>query len=237
MQKYLNNNQISAFYHDKFVTQQLDHFKRLAYLKLPDGSTVVDVGGGCGHFAIAIAKCLKVPVRLIDMDPESVKFAKTFGINAIEGDALCPEKNDTDGIICFNLILHHLVGDTEKKTRSLQSKALLSWKNTRAKLFINEYIYESWFNDISGKLIYQITKNKLVSNICKLISKIAPSLRANTFGVGVRFRSSDEWCQIFNEIGYNVVDRIRGNEEPISWPRRILLIKEIRRDSFLLSES
>jgi hypothetical protein len=61
-----------------------------------------------------------------------------------------------------------------------------------------------------------------------------PSLKANTFGVGVRFRSGNEWTKIFDNSGFVVEAELKGEEEFISLPRRLLLIKSIRRDSFLL---
>jgi hypothetical protein len=56
----------------------------------------------------------------------------------------------------------------------------------------------------------------------------------NTFGVGVRFRSHDEWLEIFTALGLEVLGTVRGAEEVVSLPRRMLLIKSCRRDSFLL---
>jgi hypothetical protein len=137
--------------------------------------------------------------------------------------------------VCFNLILHHLVGSSEKETLDFQMRAVTAWKNESVKIFVNEYIYESWIKNFSGWLIYQITKNKFLSAIGNSISKFVPSLKANTFGVGVRFRSNSEWIDIFKNAGFIVEKEIKGDNELISLPRRILLIKEIRRDSFLLA--
>ncbi len=114
-------------------------------------------------------------------------------------------------------------------------RAVTAWKNESVKIFVNEYIYESWIKNFSGWLIYQITKNKFLSAIGNSISKFVPSLKANTFGVGVRFRSNSEWIDIFKNAGFIVEKEIKGDNELISLPRRILLIKEIRRDSFLLA--
>lgn len=235
MQKILNAEQVAAFYHDGFVQQQVAHFKTIPSRNLPANRVVLDVGGGCGYFASAISKELNVPVRVIDMDPVSVNAAKELGIDAVVGDALFPNKYGDEGIACYNLILHHLVSGSEKDTLVLQGKAISVWRGNGEKVFVNEYIYESWFGDVSGWLIYQITKSSVLSALGRLVSKLLPSLRANTFGVGVRFRSNGEWRKIFTEIGFKVVDEIKGEKEFISLPRRLLLIKEIRRDSFLLS--
>ena len=64
---------------------------------------------------------------------------------------------------------------------------------------------------------------------------MVPSLRANTFGVGVRFRAADEWSKLFRQAGYEVVASQRGSDERVSLGRRMLLIKSCRRDSFVLA--
>ena len=35
-------------------------------------------------------------------------------------------------------------------------------------------------------------------------SIVVPSLKANTFGVGVRFRAHGEWLRVFESAGYDV---------------------------------
>jgi hypothetical protein len=151
------------------------------------------------------------------------------------GDALHLNKQGDEGIVCFNLILHHLVANTEATTKQLQSNAIVGWKGDGVKVFVNEYIYESWFAGFSGWLIYQITKNRILSLLGRAISQFVPSLRANTFGVGVRFRSRNEWHRMFEKAGFRLVGEVQGENEFISFPRRLLLIREIRRDSFLLT--
>jgi hypothetical protein len=238
MQKILNADQISEFYHDGFVQQQMEHFKKLiTHCKTLTGRVVTDIGGGCGYFAQVVHRELGIAVRVVDMDPVSIQSAKKMGLEANFGDALNPDKHGDEAVVCFNLILHHLVGKSESDTAALQRRALVSWHNTDALIFINEYIYESWISNFSGWLIYQITKNNILSGLAKSISYFLPSLRANTFGVGVRFRSDKEWRDFFINSGFKIVDEVKGNDELISLPRRLLLIKKIRRNSFLLESA
>jgi hypothetical protein len=112
---------------------------------------------------------------------------------------------------------------------------LANWHQKDLLIFVNEYIYESFFlNNISGWLIYQITSSTILSKIGYFVSKFMPSLQANTFGVGVRFRSHSEWVKLFNSLGFDVIATSLGKQEGISLPRRMLLIKNCRRDSFVL---
>lgn len=77
-------------------------------------------------------------------------------------------------------------------------------------------------------------KSPLLSLIGSVISKLIPSLRANTFGVGVRFRNREEWIRVFDSAGYIVKSSSLGQSELVSFARKYLLIRQIRRDSFLL---
>lgn len=233
-QKILSNEQVEAFYHDEFVEDQVRHFVSLVGATTGKSRTVIDVGGGCGFFAKRLAHCTGRTVRVLDLDPASIEACRRSGIEASRGDALKPEMLGDEEIVSFNLILHHLVGSSERVTLELQRKALALWRPHVRAVFVNEYIYESYFRNLSGWLIFQITRSGVLSAIGRIAAVIAPSLKANTFGVGVRFRAHGEWLQVFAQAGYDVQSRVVGDNEPVSLPRRLLLIRHIRRDSFLL---
>lgn len=237
-QRELDQKQIENLYTEVFAPRQVEHFLKLSEkIHLDKGKTIVDIGGGCGYFAKLLNNKTGMKVRVIDNDTNSIERCKSHnmeGVDALIGDALAPPIKNDEEIACFNLVLHHLVASTEEETKKLQMKALDSWKNQVKYIFIDEYIYDSMINNFSGRLIYEITKNKILSKICLFISKIMPSLKANTFGTGVRFRSHNEWISLFEKSGYDVVSKIRGKKDITSLPQRLLLIREMRKDSFLL---
>lgn len=238
MQVKLNEHQIEAFYHDEFVVSQVRNFQTLLERNRVSSNFIVDVGGGVGFFSSALLSSNPATkIRVIDTDAKSIELAQGKGLEALQGDALQPPIIGDEDIACFNLILHHLVASTEEDTLELQSRALLAWKDQVKWVFIDEYIYDSFVGDLSGRLIYFITRSKVLSRIGKIVSHFIPSLNANTFGVGVRFRSQQEWCDLFSKLGFEVVDTIRGTEEHVSLPRRFLLIQSCRRDSFLLKSA
>lgn len=235
----LDKEQIEAFYVDVFATDQAEQFARLTSAA-KNLSLVVDIGGGCGYFARELNLKTGLRVRVVDMDPGSLDKCRSHNSESIEaelGDALSPTIRNDEDVVCFNLILHHLIGRDERETREIQKNALRFWLHTAQFVFVNEYIYESFIGHLSGRIIFDITRSRLLSRIGGLISRIIPSLRANTFGVGVRFRANKEWLTLFAEAGYDVTSWTRGHSEPISLARRVLLIKEIRRDSFLLKRA
>ncbi len=210
MQKTLSSEQVEAFYHDEFVADQVRHFVLLLGDKAKHNN-VVDMGGGCGFFAQQLAGLTGYKTRVIDMDPASIAACHKVGIDATLGDAIHPQITGQDDIVCFNLILHHLVANSDRNTLALQMQALGVWHQHAKAIFVNEYIYESYLSNTSGWLIFQITKSKFLSAIGKFISKMVPSLKANTFGVGVRFRAHNEWRQVFEAVGFTVKAVAQGN--------------------------
>lgn len=233
VQKILATEQIEAFYHDQFVEDQARHFVSL-YGTSAGSRNVIDMGGGCGFFAKRLKRHACYKVQVIDMDLVSVNACHDAGIDARQGDALTPKISGDENIVSFNLILHHLVGATDSDTLALQTRALAVWQPYIQSVFVNEYIYESYLGNFSGWVIFRITKSAVLSWFGRVVSTVVPSLKANTFGVGVRFRSSAEWHRVFESAGYVVKSSVYGANENVSLPRRLLLIKHIRRDSFML---
>ena len=232
-QRHLAPSQTAEFYHDRFVTDQVAAFLRLM-AEWP-AALVADVGGGCGYFARALQGASGWRVRVLDLDAPSVQACHQHGIDAAVADALLPPVRGDEAAATFNLVLHHLVGRSESETRRLQVCALRAWRDQVPRLCVHEYIYESGrFGGLSGALIYAITSSRLLSSIGQAIARWVPSLRANTFGVGVRFRTAAEWQVLFGEAGWRIDARVVGPDEPISLARRLLFIRSCRRDSFLL---
>lgn len=231
----LSQSQIEAFYVDVFAESQVNDLLNMASITKKN---VVDVGGGVGYFAQELQSKTDCRVRVIDSDVTSIGKVialDNINIEAEIGDALNPKVKGNEDFVCFNLILHHLIAKSEKRTRELQKKALISWENTGATIFVNEYIYESYIGNLSGRLIYKITSSKFLSAIGAVIGRINPSLKANTLRVGVRFRANREWIKLFDECGFKVLSMTYGKVEPTPIALRLLLlIKNVRRDSFLL---
>lgn len=232
-QKTLSAEQVAEFYHDVFVQDQARDFEALA-APLAGKGVVVDIGGGVGYFAERVHAELGNPVRVIDMDPESVARCEARAVPAQVGDALNPPVAGDEACVCFNLILHHLVAEDEERTRGLQIGALKAWRDHGTPIFVNEYIYESYVGTMSGRLIYAITSSRLLSAAAAFAARFVPVFRANTFGVGVRFRSHEEWLKLFREAGFTAEAVRVGADEDVKPPLRLLLIKAIRRDSFIL---
>lgn len=237
-QNRLSENQVEAFLKTEFEEDQISHFESLLDSQEFDiQGVIVDVGGGVGHFAKLLSEKRGSRVRVLDIDESSIDLLNETSTNRVEAlvaGALNPPIFGDERVVTINLVLHHLVGRSERATREMQEGALKAWRGKADYIFVYEYIYESFLGNLSGRLIYSITSSKILSAIASFVGRFLRSLRANTFGVGVRFRANSEWIQIFEQCGFEVVGLRQGPSEPIPLPRRALLISEIRRDSFLL---
>jgi hypothetical protein len=229
---------LEAYYSDALTEVQVRHFMELSEpIRRERTLQVADLGGGFGHFAHRVQELGGARVRVIDTDPTSVEACRERGLgDARLGDALSPPILGDEDVASFNLILHHLVGDGLAGTRRMQARALAAWKGHAEYVFINEYVYESpLYSDFAGKFTYVVTSNKLLSKLASAISRLHlfRALRANTFGVGVRFRSDASWRGLFKACGYEVVGFAAGPHERMPLARR-LFARRKRRDSYLL---
>ena len=235
MQKKLKEKQIESFYKYWGDETQCNHFLYLLPKStLGTDNVIVDIGGGVGFFADSVRKLIDAEIRVLDADPIAIKTCLDKGINAYLDNALKPTYHGDEDVVCFNLILHHLIGDDECSTLNLQIQAIKVWSDHCKFIFVNEYSYDSYIKNLSGRLIYLITSNKLLSIIASFISRFVPSLRANTFGVGVRFRGGDEWVKLFEQSGFRVISKVKGEQKDIPFPRRLLFVKNFSQDSWLL---
>lgn len=233
-QRVLKTEQVEEFYHDHFVTTQVRDFVDLLAEAGVPAQKVVDIGGGCGFFAEALARKTGLNVQVVDMDPGSVAACAKKNVPAEIGDALNPAQRGDEDIVSFNLILHHLIAASHAETEALQKRAVAIWQHKAKAVFVNEYIYDSYVRNLSGWLIYRITSSQLLSALGQAVAKFVPSLRANTFGTGVRFRANQEWIDLFDGLGFRIAAYRRGHEENVSLARRMLMIKSCRRDSYFL---
>src|SRR5260221_4631526 len=129
MQVTLSKDQLQAFYHDEFVEDQVRHFVTLLGEHATSHKVIEDVGGGCGLFAKRLAQVTGSKVKVIDTDPTAIEACRQAGIEAHEGDAIRPPVGGNEDIVTLNLILHHLVGRSEKITYELQCSALSAWSS------------------------------------------------------------------------------------------------------------
>ena len=83
----LSPQQLEAFYTDKVAEAQAVTFAEM----VPRGlGLLVDVGGGCGHFAERVRAMMGRPVLVLDTDQAAVAEAVRRNVPAEIGDAVNP---------------------------------------------------------------------------------------------------------------------------------------------------
>lgn len=135
--------------------------------------------GGIGKFASVIAEnvegCTIVVIDNSDLVNES--FVDDDNAALVKSDWLEYKSESKFDFIIFKTVLHHFIKSSELKTRNAQVQGLLKAAELLKDdgiLSVGENFYESAFRlgDLSGRLIYEITK-------LTLIEKIARKLGAN----------------------------------------------------------
>lgn len=247
-QRVLSEEATEAFDHGWLFPAQVEHFAELSRFGRDEAFRLLDVGGGSGLFAEALRERFpRCSVTILDLSAKSIAKAEGRGITAVLGSILDPPPElsaERFDVVVFNMILHHLVGDSDEATERNQKQALRVARgllNKGGRVIFNEYCYSGFVRDgLSGRLIYEITSSKALADVIGFVGRLFPNhLAANTVGVGVRFRPLCEWTRIGVESGLVLERTIDGPSDTPSFVRRILLlIREVRRSSaaFVLQE-
>jgi 2-polyprenyl-3-methyl-5-hydroxy-6-metoxy-1,4-benzoquinol methylase len=180
--------------------------------------SILDLGGGNGRFLDELLErfpnsngvLLDVSDALLTQNkPHSRKQLMKASVDQIP--ALLHRKFD---LITINWLLHHLVGQTYRKSHhnaiSLldQCKDLL---NERGMIIVTENMFDGVLQtNVPSWLIYSITSVRT-----PWFAKIARRF-FNTAGVGVCFNSRNAWRRIFREAQLAICDEHQG----IVWQKR-----------------
>ncbi len=187
---------------------------------------VLDVGGGIGSVGRVLADSSNgVEVDVVDNSSLAAKhFLRHAKLRLVYADFLDVRSDRKYDAIIFRTVLHHIIGDSSRKTFALQHEAICKAKDMLhddGRLLIIENFYDPVISkDISGELIFQCTKLKSLAPLFR-------RLGANTAGEGVRFRSLKSWLDMFRmhrlELTGDIVMEKWNSPLPI-WQRLPLLL-------------
>ena len=211
----LDDQQVESFDTEYVDDARWRPFNTLINRDFPDGEfSFLDVGGGNGVFADRLLAEYPKATGTV-LDNSEVLLARNVAnprkqtiCSSAENVANLGRKYD---LICINWVLHHLVGDSYRKSRQNQLatlQALRGLLTERGRVSIYENNYHGWlFQDLPGRMIFELTSSKLLSPI---VGKIG----ANTAGVGVCFLSQRQWVDTVSKAGYELLEFV----EPDNWP-------------------
>jgi len=200
---------------------------------------ILDVGGGNGRFVD----------KLLKLYPKAQACVLDYADTMLEKNRLDARKTTQQGtatqldtlfigqkfdLITINMLLHHLVGDNEPTTRNNVLASLVCARKILApegRVVVYEQVYNGSILSIEpGKIIYRLTQIR-----APWISRLLKKFGANTAGVGVRFRSVQEWQDLFDEAGYALESHSWIlPDQPSLLRRTVLNIKQVGSYVFVL---
>ena len=230
-QRILRRDALDVFHGEGQFALQIEHFKECYNYDRDSNFTLLDVGGGVGYFVLALQQEFpNMRATILDLDESAISKAKSNGLDAVVGSVLKPPPSihlQKFDIVCFNEVLHHIIAASDRNTCKLQQLALLRAKGLASQagsIFINELCYEGKvFSDSSSAIIFHLLTNPLLSKIVASISAFVPSLKANTVGVGIRFRPYGGWVRLIESAGFQLSKKCEGAVEKPSFAKRLLL--------------
>ena len=208
---------LSADQLESFNTEYVNGDLWIAIVKLIDEHfgankfTFLDIGGGNGVFTDRVleqypqseAVLLDNASNLIEINKKNPR--KTIIMDSVENIEKYLNTYSFD-IVFINWVLHHLVSNTYKDTRSniINTLTVIKLSGKVRYLSIFENMYNGiFFDTLPSKLIYQMTSLQSIKFLTK-------KMGANTAGIGVSFLSRKMWVYIFNSIfgnsNLNIID-------------------------------
>lgn len=241
----LADSQLQTFADTDFVTEKLfEGMAEAAQRDFPDGRfRFLDVGGGCGYFAdrllarfpSANGAVLDNSQLLLSQNAPDERKALILA-SATEIEQKFNERRFD--IVFFNLALHHFVGGSYAKTRSLQRGAIEQARAVLApggRIAVTENLFDGIVADnLPGFIIYVITSSAV-------LAPVVHRLGANTAGIGVCFLSARAWRREFHGLQLRetafVGEEWRECEPWKEFRLRLLGVRRVTRGIFWLADS
>jgi len=204
--KQLEDSQLETFDTEYVNEQRWKIVKEQINKDFPEGDfSFLDIGGGNGLFADKLlanyphsrGTVLDNSQLLLNKNLTNTK--KTLVCDSVENLDKLNQKYD---LICFNWLLHHLVGNSYLATRkniSFALDAVVPLLTPRGRVSIFENMYNGLIIDgLPSRLIFNLTSNKTIAGFTK-------KMGANTAGIGVCFLSQKQWVEQLNHTSLNLL--------------------------------
>jgi O-methyltransferase domain len=237
--KQLDDSQLEAFDAEYMDDKRWNIIKNQIDKDFPTGDfTFLDVGGGNGVFADLLlnyypkSKGTVLDNAQVLLDKNQINPRKTIICDSVENLNSIETKYD---LICFNWLLHHLVGNSYSETRRNMATAInavIPLLSPHGKVSIFENMYNGLAIDgLPSRIIFTLTSSKAIAGIIK-------KMGANTAGVGVCFLSQQQWIETINKTELKLLQYTDDDKWPIPLKWQVFLhVGSIRCGNFWLTDS
>ena len=223
--KQLDDDQLEGFDWEFIDSEKRQAIFTQINRDFPSGEfSFIDIGGGNGSFTDRVLNAFPKSKGLVIDNSEMLlsknepRAGKSVLCESVENlENVLTEKYD---IVFFNLILHHLVGDSYSASRQFQRKELeqaIRVLDDRGRISVFENVYDgSVIDSVPSHMIFNLTVSKPLK---KLVSKLG----ANTAGVGVCFLSKRQWEAELSGVGLQVTNYSNHREFEINKLKKTVL--------------
>lgn len=237
--KQLEDSQLKTFDTEYVDEKRWKIIKAQIDKDFPDGDfSFLDVGGGNGVFADRLLEYYpKSRGAVLDnsqllLNKNVTNARKTIICDSVENLSKLKTKYD---LICFNWLLHHLIGNSYQDTRQNISTAIstvIPLLTDRGRVSIFENMYNGLVVDgLPSILIFILTSSKAIAGFIK-------KMGANTAGVGVCFLSQKQWVRVLEKTSLNLLKYSDDDKWSISLKVKVFLhVGNIRCGHFWLVDS
>jgi ubiquinone/menaquinone biosynthesis C-methylase UbiE len=192
---------------------------------------ILDIGGASGHFAIALYKKFEknnCKVFVVDTTRYSTWDEEESKVEFIESSADNLKKlfkENTFDIVFANLVFHHFVKSTWKKSLEGMHEIMnqIAFIMKKGGYFlVSDHFYNGFLWDkATNRIVYTLTTCSL-SPIIKLCKKMG----AESAGIGVCFLSEKMWYDLFSRASIEVERVHYGVELGMKWYKKLLLCRK-----------
>jgi Methyltransferase domain len=237
--KQLEDSQLKTFDTEYIEENRWKIIKEQIDKDFPDGDfSFLDVGGGNGVFADRLLEYYPMSRgAVLDnsqllLNKNVANSRKTIICDSVENLNELETKYD---LICFNWLLHHLIGNSYVETRKNISTAIntvIPLLTDRGRVSIFENMYNgSVIDGLPSLLIFTLTSSKAIAGFTK-------KMGANTAGVGVCFLSQKQWVQVLDKTSLKILKYSDDDKWPVKLRLRVFLhIGNNRCGHFWLADS
>lgn len=235
-------NENAELYSSSVLCQSQRDFVNFIIKNSSKNQTLLDIGGGSGHLARTVLNSRPdIKITVLDPSEKMLEQIKEPEIKKIVGSL--PSNLNTSSkfdFIHMSSVLHHVVGNSIKKSKKLSRESLFNIKkilSDNGYFFLKELYFEGYiYPGASRSLIFHVSQISNKTGISVPFKDIVNNLE-------VCFYTRNELISLFDKCGYEIVktwdldyNRTLSSKKRRSLKRKLILLKDWGEIAFLIKK-